>query len=388
MPEKRKICFVITSPTHYGRSIFILEELKKRDDVDLHIILGGTALLPKYTSKYARVEEILKRGGYNIHPISFNVEGDEPVNKAKTAGLAAIEFAALYNEIKPDLIVVRGDRFETLGAALSASNMNISIAHIEGGDVTGTIDEAIRHSITKLAQIHFVTNEKSKTRVLRMGEKPDYVFNFGSPDVDVAAKLADGLGKEPIDLSQIGSGAELNLNNAFLMVMFHPVSTEIDKLAKRTRTLFEAIRESGIQTLWFWPNFDAGAEEISHKLRILRDKPSRHKIHFTRYLTPQLFLALLNKTKCLIGNSSANIKEASYLGVPAVNIGTRQNGRLRAENVVDVSFNKEEIKQAIDKQSEHGKYEQSKLYFREGTSQNIAQKLATVDLYIQKQFYG
>lgn len=163
---KRKICFVMTSLIHYSRNLLILEELKKREDVELHIIIAGTALLPKYASSHTKIKEILKSEGFNnIYEVYFTLEGDNNVVKSKTVGLGIIEFSLIFNNINPDLLLVRGDRFEVLSAATAASLMNIPIAHIEGGDVSGTIDESIRHTVTKLSHIHFATSELSKKRI-------------------------------------------------------------------------------------------------------------------------------------------------------------------------------------------------------------------------------
>ena len=386
--KKRKICFVITSFIHYSRNLLVLEELKKRSDVDLHVIIAGTALLSKYSSKHAHIKEnLLKDGFKNLYEIHFNLEGSEPTTKAKTAGLGVIEFSSFYNQIKPDVVVVRGDRFEVLAATTAASLMGLPVAHIEGGDVSGSIDESIRHAVTKLSNIHFATNEDSKQRLLSMGENPKYVFNFGSPDIEMAIKFANGRGNT-IDVSKTGSGGSVDRKGDFLVVFYHPVTTELHNIKKNTQTLIDSIHELGIPTIWFWPNFDTGAEEISQVLRSFNDNVIGHKIRFMRYLPPKEFLSILNTSTCLVGNSSSGIKECSYLGVPVVNIGTRQAKRLRGKNLIDIGHDKNAIKRAIKKQLKHGKYNVDQTYHKNGTSKNIAQKLACVPLHTQKNFHG
>ncbi len=383
--KKRRICFVITSFIHYSRNLLILEELKKRADVELHIIIGGTALLSKYSSKTAHIEELLKREGFtNIHELHFNLEGDNYIVKAKTAGLGVIEFAGFFNDIQPDLVVVRGDRFEVLAAAIAASYMHIPIAHIEGGDTTGSIDESVRHAVTKLSHIHFATNDAAKKRLVRMGESPEYVFNFGSPDVEVVSKL----GKRPIavDIATTGSGAMIDLGKPYLMVMYHPDTGVAHDAAKHAKLLLSAIHRLGIPTLWFWPNFDAGAEDISHELRVFRDQVKDHKIRFLRYIPPREFISLLTGAVALVGNSSAGLKESSFLGLPVVNIGDRQGSRLHAENVMHVPHNEKAIVAAILEQAKVGRYPVSHLYFAKDTARNIAKTLSTAPLYIQKRF--
>ena len=363
-----------------------MNELNKRKDVELSVVIGGSALLSKYVSKFANVKELLSKDGIkNVHEVFFNLDGDNMVVKAKTVGLGIVEFSNFFNDIKPDVVVVRGDRFEVLAAVVAASYLNIPVAHIEGGDISGTLDESIRHSITKLAHIHFATNEPARQRILSMGEHDKYVFNFGSPDVEVVHKISKE--SNGIDLNETGSGAPFDFNKDYLMVMYHPVNTELNKLSEQTNKLLQAIYELNFPTIWFWPNADIGAEEISHEIRIFNNEVKDHKIRFMRYLPPKKFISLLNKTRCLIGNSSAGIKECSYLGVPVVNIGSRQNNRLRAKNILDVEHDIEAIQKAVTMQISKGRYEPSNLYFRKNTGKNIASTLAKIPLYSQKIFH-
>ena len=364
----------------------MLEELKRRSDVDLHVIIAGTAILPKYSAHHAHVKEMLTKDGFNnIYEVYFNLEGDKPIVKAKSTGLGIIEFSSLYDLIGPELVVVRGDRFETLAAASAAALMNITVAHIEGGDVSGTLDEAIRHSITKLSHIHFATNDASRNRIIQMGEHPDYVFNFGSPDLEVVMRLSKKGGT--VDLRNTGSGAAIDPSDDYIIVSYHPVTTELEQLAEYTKALLGAVHELKISAFWFWPNFDAGAEEkISRELRVFNNKVRDHKIRFMRYLPPQDYLILLRNARCFVGNSSSGLKECSYLGIPVVNIGSRQKGRARAEHVLDVVEDKKAIMEAVKLQLSHGPYNPSLVCTAKNTSRNIAKTLATVNLYIQKSF--
>ncbi len=387
--QKRKICFIVTSFIHYSRNFLILEELKNREDVDLHIVLGGVVLSDKYASHTFNVRRILENDGFgNIHEAYFNVDGDHPIVKAKTIGLGIVEFSSILHDIQPDLMVVRGDRFEVLAAAVAAAYMNIPIAHIEGGDISGTLDESVRHAITKLAHIHFATNEPARERILRMGEDARYVFNFGSPDIEVILQ-AEKQGIDTIDeaaFDQAGSGTQFSLDEKYVMVMYHPVNTELGSLSENTKKLLSAVQRLDMPVVWFWPNFDAGAEYISHELRMFKEKTVNHKVKFLRYLPPRQFLSLLTKTECLIGNSSAGIKECSYLGIPVVNVGSRQNNRLRAENVLDCGNDSDEIYEVIRKQLGNGRYPSSRLYVSNDTGREIATTLAKTDLYTQKLF--
>ncbi|MBP9701575.1 MAG: UDP-N-acetylglucosamine 2-epimerase (hydrolyzing) [Candidatus Pacebacteria bacterium] len=383
---KRKVCFVITNFIHYSRSLLVLEELSKRDDVDLHIIVGGPALSSKFTSKFADIKQLLKKDGHHqLYDLHFNLEGNDSIVKAKTTGLGIIEFTTLFNQIKPDVIVVRGDRFEVLSATVAAAYMSIPVAHIEGGDLSGSIDESVRHAITKLSHIHFPTNEPAKKRILKLGEAPSHVFNFGSPDIEVVEKLSKKTNK--IDLKKTGSGALFDLTKGYLMVMYHPDIQDVKTVHINTRKILKAVHDLGIPTLWFWPNIDAGSEDISQELRNFKDEVKGHKIRFMRYLGPREFIWLLQNAFCLIGNSSAGIKESSFIGLPVVNIGKRQNQRLRGENVMTVTHDTKAIRKAIEKQIKNGKYKPSTMYFAKDTSKNIAKTIATVPLYTQKMFF-
>jgi len=386
--KRRKICFVITSIIHYSRNFLILEKLKQRDDVDLHLILGNTVTFSKYASSHFNVKEILKKRGYqNVHEISFSVEGDKHVVKAKTIGLGILEFSSLFDYLKPDLVIVRGDRFEVLAAAIVAANMNITLAHIEGGDISGTIDESIRHAITKLAHYHFATNKMAEKRIIRMGENKEKTFNFGSPDIEVVKEISNNiLSVKEVNVLKLGSGSDFDPSQDFLMVMYHPITSETGDAIRNINNLLDVIHSMNLQTLWFWPNTDAGSEQISHKLRQFKDSVKNHKIRFLRYLPPNEFLSLLSETKCLIGNSSAGIKECSYLGIPVVDIGNRQNGRLKPQNVLSSGNGKEELSDTIKRQLEHGKYKIDKTYYVDNTSKKISDIVATCELVKQKKF--
>jgi len=367
--------------------MLVLEALGKHPGVDLHICIAGTALLGKYSAHGAYIRDVLQKSGFsNLYEVHFNLEGGDPVVKAKTAGLGIIELSSLYNQIKPDIVVVRGDRFEVLSAAVAASLMNIPIAHIEGGDVTGTIDESIRHAITKLAHIHFATNEDARRRIITMGENKKYVFNVGSPDIEVVMRYGKGKPNHAF-IQETGSGADINTRQPYLIVMYQPVTTELETLRENTRMLLRTVHSLNIPAFWFWPNFDAGAEEgIAKELRIFSDKVKDHSIKFMRYIPPKEYLSLLNSAVCLVGNSSAGIKECSYLGVPVVNIGSRQTNRLKGRHVLDVSHDENAVIHAIQKQIAKGRYTPSRIYAKPDTAKNITEILATAPLYVQKQF--
>lgn len=380
--SKRKICFILTSKIHYARNRLIIQELKKRADVELQLVVGASAIL----KQYADVEKWMEEDGlFPNARITMALEGGSPIAMAKTTGLGLIEFASAFENLKPDLVVVRGDRYEMLSAAIAAAYMNIPLAHLEGGDISGSIDESVRHAITKLAHIHFATNDDSLRRIIKMGENPKYVFNVGSPDVELAALSRATITSD--EINEIGVGAKVCIEEPFLMVMQHPVTTEVGKNKQNTEETLKAICDLKIQTIWFWPNIDAGTDEVSNAIRTFRETTDiNNYTRFLKHLPPEKFLALLKKSQCLIGNSSTGIKECSFLGIPVVNIGTREMGRIKAQNVIDVDYDSQKIKEAIKKQLKIGRYQPSNLYYKKDTSKKIAEILATCDLYIQKRF--
>ncbi len=381
MPKKKKICFVITAQNHYSRSFLLLQELQKRTDVQLSIVVGGSAIL----DNFGNVPELLKKDGFPTSAIVHMVlEGGSPIAMAKTTGLGLIEFAGAFERLAPDVVVVRGDRYEVLAAAIAAAYLNIPLAHIEGGDVSGTIDESVRHAITKLAHLHFATNEPACKRIRRMGEAKEAIFNVGSPEVEIAAKHKHT--RLP-NINALGVGAELDLKDPYVIVMNHPVTTEYGDNMAHAETLIEAVHATGMQAVWFWPNIDAGTDEVSGTIRRFRERTLDARIRFLKYVSAGDFLGLLDGAACIVGNSSAGIKEASYFGTPAVNIGSRQDGRLRAKNVTDVhEYNVAAIRKAILAQARHGRYAKSSLYQKTDTSKRIADILVRVTPRVQKRF--
>jgi UDP-hydrolysing UDP-N-acetyl-D-glucosamine 2-epimerase len=382
--SKRKICFPITSRAYYGRSQLLIRKLHAHPGIDLKLMLGGSILLDKYSRHIA---DDIAAGGFDIEASLFNViEGGNHVAMAKTACLTALEFTNSLYTAAPDLVVICGDRFEQLAIAMSAAYLNITIAHIEGGDVTGSIDESVRHAITKLAHIHFVTNEDARRRVLAMGENPHYVFNTGSLDVELAAHVTTTITNDQVNA--LGVGHDVDIEQPYLMVVQHPVTTETDNRAHLETTL-RVVASFELPTIWFWPNPDAGTGEMSDSLRGMREQHPELTAHM-RFITnvpANDFVALLAHANCLVGNSSAGIKECSYLGTPVVNIGARQQGRLAGEHVMHVGYDATEIGAAIATQLAHGRYEPSHIYFKDNASETIATLLAETPLYTQKRFF-
>ncbi|WP_298138976.1 UDP-N-acetylglucosamine 2-epimerase [Flavobacterium sp.] len=380
--SKRKIAVVITARPSYSRVKTVLTAIKNHPNLELQLIIAASALLDRYGSAINYIE----KDGFTIDAKVFNVlEGENLTAAAKTTGIGILELSTVFDNLKPDVVVTVADRFETMATAISASYMNIPLAHIQGGEVTGNIDEKVRHSITKLADYHFVASQSAKERVIKLGENPEFVFNTGCPSIDIASDVAkvEGLNFNPYQ-KYGGVGAEPDLSKGYLVVMQHPVTTEYQDSRKHIEETLHAINQLKIPTLWFWPNVDAGADGTSTGIRSFREKNKLENVHFFKNMEGDDFLVLLNNSIGLIGNSSVGIRECAFLGVPVINIGSRQNKRDRGTNVIDVDYDKQQIIDAIQIIISNGKSNKSTVYGGGNAGEEIANLLSNVPLQFHK----
>ncbi|EPR74693.1 UDP-N-acetylglucosamine 2-epimerase [Winogradskyella psychrotolerans RS-3] len=378
----RKIAVVITARPSYSRVKTVLQAIKDHPNLELQLIVAASALLERYGSAVNYIEN----DGFTIAAKVFNVlEGENLTAAAKTTGIGILELSTVFDNLKPDIVVTVADRFETMATAIAASYMNIPLAHVQGGEVTGNIDEKVRHAITKLADYHFVASEDAKTRVLKLGEEVDSVFNTGCPSIDIA-KGIDRSDKLPFNpyTRYGGVGAAPDLSNGYVVVMQHPVTTEYKDSRRHVEETLAVVSQLTLPVLWFWPNVDAGADGTSSGIRSYREHHELNHVHFFKNMKGDDFLNLLNHASCLIGNSSVGIRECAYLGVPVVNIGTRQNRRERGANVIDVPYNSDAIYKAIQQQIEIKKTPKSLVYGDGNAGVSIATHLNDVPLKFHK----
>lgn len=382
MNIKRKIVVVITARPSYSRVKTVLTAINNHPDLELQLVVAASALLDRYGSAVNFIE----KDGFNITAKVFNVlEGENLTAAAKTTGIGILELSTVFDNLKPDIVVTVADRFETMATAIAASYMNIPLAHIQGGEVTGNIDEKVRHAITKLADYHFVASENAKERVIKLGEDPAMVFNTGCPSIDLAAEIGinSSLSFDPYD-KYGGVGAKPDLSNGYLVVMQHPDTTEYKNSRKHIECTLETIHKLKRPTLWFWPNVDAGADGTSTGIRSFREQYELPYVHFFKNMESKDFLELLLNSDCLIGNSSVGIRECAYLGVPVVNIGSRQNRRERGGNSIDVDYNQEQIELAINDSMQKGKLNSSTIYGNGKAGNQIAVLLSDLPLKFHK----
>ncbi|WP_179005945.1 UDP-N-acetylglucosamine 2-epimerase [Winogradskyella forsetii] len=378
----RKIAVVITARPSYSRVKTVLKAIQDNPSLELQLIVAASALLERYGSA---VNYIIN-DGFEIAAKVFNVlEGENLTAAAKTTGIGILELSTVFENLKPDIVVTVADRFETMATAIAASYMNIPLAHIQGGEVTGNIDEKVRHAITKLADYHFVASEDAHNRVLKLGEEPKMIFNTGCPSIDIAKDIANS-DKLPFDPYKIygGVGASPDLSKGYVVVMQHPVTTEYKDSRRHVEETLAVVSQLNLPVLWFWPNVDAGADGTSSGIRSYREHHELNHVHFFKNMKGDDFLNLLNHASCLVGNSSVGIRECAYLGVPVVNIGTRQNRRERGENVIDVPYKRDAIYKAIQNQIKIKKTSKSLVYGDGNAGEKIANHLRQLPLKFHK----
>lgn len=380
---KRKVCVVVTARPSYSRIKTALQAIEVHPDLTLQLVVGASALLDRYGTAVDFMAADGFKPSARVHMV---LEGEHLAAMAKTTGIGLLELTTVFDNLQPDVVVTVADRFETIATAIAASYMNIPLAHVQGGEVTGSIDEKVRHAVTKLADLHFVASPKAAERVIKMGECKEAVHVTGCPSIDLAAPILKNktLGFDPLR-KYGGVGADLDLSGGYLVVVQHPVTTEYELARDHINETLNAVNELGIPALWFWPNVDAGSDGTSRGLRAFRESTNPRQMHFFKNMEGTDFLRLLCNSKCLIGNSSVGVRECSYLGVPVVNIGTRQHGRDRGINVLDVDYDRTAIKTAVEKHLAAGSYPSDPLYGDGHAGERIAQLLATEPLSIEKR---
>ena len=377
----RKVCVVITARASYSRIKGAMQAIKASPDMQLQLVVAASAMLNRYGEAYKQMED----DGFVVDRKIFSiVEGENPIAMVKTTGLGMIELVTAFEDLKPDIVVTIADRYETIATAIAASYMNIPLAHIQGGEVTGNIDEKVRHAITKLADLHLVASPRAAERVIRMGEDPNHVFVTGCPSIDLAARaILPELDFDPIE--RYGGSGECRFKpEDYYIVIQHPVTDERGMARKQVTETLEAMYELGKPTYWIWPNADSGSDDTSKGIRVFREKYKPQNIWFFRDIPSRDFLKLLYHSNGIVGNSSVAIRECSFLGVPAINIGSRQSGRDRAENVTDVDYNKAAILKAIEQRKSMPRV-QSTLYGDGKAGERIAEVLRTADLTYSKK---
>lgn len=381
--SSRKVCCVITARPSYSRVKSVLKAIKDHPQLELQLVLAGSALV----DRYGNVAKTIEEDGFVVTEKIFNIlEGESPAAMAKTTGIAIMELATAFVNLKPDVVITIADRFETLATSIAASYQNIPLAHLQGGEVTGNIDEKVRHANTKLADIHFVASRDAEARVIKMGEFEETIFNTGCPSMDLVYDTlkSPAMNFDPIQKYGGVGNNNIDWRSGYIVVMQHPVTDEFQHSKENILKTLRVVDTLNIPTFWFWPNVDAGSDGTSNGIRTYREEYNPKNILFFKNMDPEDFLILLKNSKCLVGNSSVGIRECGMLGVPVVNIGSRQNKRQRAGNVADCDYTETDISHAINAQIISGHFKSEYLYGDGFAGKKIAEILSTCALTSSK----
>jgi GDP/UDP-N,N'-diacetylbacillosamine 2-epimerase (hydrolysing) len=377
----RTIAIVTERRADYSRFKPILELIQADPDLDYKLIVTGISILKQHGNDI----DVIRRDGFAIEAVvpMFAENGpDTGAEMVRAMSRVMPALADIFERIKPDIILSGFDIGANFAAAVAGAHMNIPVAHIQGGEVTGSIDESLRHAMSKFAHLHFPATELSKQRLIRMGEVPEHIFVVGCPSLDVV--LATPVATREAVISAHG----LDPAKPYIVILQHPVTTEVERAGDQMAETLAAVREKHLQGVMIYPNNDAGAQ------RIIRQIQESGTIKIVRSLPAGDFVNLVRHAAALVGNSSSGIHETASLGVPTVNIGTRQQGRERGANVLDVPNDRREIAKALDKALYDDAFkavvaERVNPYGDGTAARQIIRVLKTVSLdnLIQKRFY-
>lgn len=380
--SSRGIAIVLTTRGNYAKMGSTLCAAKAIPSLEVKIVVGGALL----RDDYGVTSSIIEDDGHAIDAKLDYILGDHGLEDvAKSAGRCTMEMGSILARLKPDIVMVIADRYEALSIAHAALCQNIAIAHLEGGEVSGSIDERIRHAITKLANVHFPANQAAAERIRRLGEPPERIHVVGTPSLDLLRHAdLDETAALALALKRDGVGAEISLDDDFVVVSQHPVVTEYADAARQFAETAKAVCALAMPAFWIGPNDEAGADAFGPVREALQANRQAPPVRFIGGLGLIDYAVLLRRARCLIGNSSSGLREGAYLGVPAVNIGSRQQGRQQGANVVDVEHECDAIVAATRRQIEAGRYPSDPIYGDGRAGEKIARILAETPLGVEK----
>lgn len=367
-----RICAITERRADYSKLRPVLQKIEMDPELELQLVVAGQHLLPEL----GHTMELVESDGFTVVaqvPMFSKNKKDTGADMVRALGQAMIELTDVLERVAPDIMLVGFDLGAHFAAAITAAHMNRPVAHIEGGELTGSIDESLRHATTRFAHLHFASNEVSAKRLVRMGENPRYVFNVGCPSLDALLNM------DFIPPEKLAQKFDLDLSQPLILVLHHPVTTEADRATEQIMLTLEAIKKTGMQAIFIYPNIDAGGRRI---IKVIE----RTRVKNYKNLPFEAYASLMRFASVLVGNSSSGIVEAPSLKLPAVNIGTRQQGRMQAENVINAGYNSEEIYDAVMKaiydEEFRKRLEDSKNPYGDGkTSPRIVEILKSIDLH-------
>jgi UDP-hydrolysing UDP-N-acetyl-D-glucosamine 2-epimerase len=356
-----------------------MEAVRNSPKLEIQVLAAGTMVLERFDQPV----RIVRNDGFQIDgEVYLELEGSTPATMAKSVGFGVVEFAGEFQRLKPDVVLLIGDRYEALAAAVAAAYMNITIVHVQGGEVSGSIDESARHAISKFAHYHLPATEQAKRYLIRMGERPETILGVGCPSSDLAKQVRRQI--DPSVLSGRGHGATIDVAKPYFLVVFHPTTTEFGGERSQMDALLQALGELAQPTVLLWPNIDAGSDHISKAIRDFRNQRNASWLRTLTNLTPEHYLQVLATTACAIGNSSSFVRDAGYFGTPVVLVGDRQKFRECDHNVIRVPADARRIVEAARKQLAVGRYPDGTLYGDGNVASRFIGRLESLEPYVQK----
>ena len=376
----KRIAVVITNRANYARIKYFLIAANNSKKIKLQIILSGSALV----YKYGELEKNLRQDGLKVSAKAFYLlDGGSEIIQAKSTGIGIIELSSAFEKLKPNFVLTVGDRYETVATAIAATYMNIPLGHIQGGEVSGNLDENVRHAITKLSHYHFATTKKSMKRLLMLGEEKKRVFLTGCPSMDLI-NIKNKTIHKTFNQEIYGTGKVLDPKKPYIVAINHPLSTSTKENALNAKIFLESLLRRSEQIVLFWPNADAGNDILAKTIRDYRETKKMKNFSFIINISPENYVTLLSNAKCLVGNSSSFIREGSQLGIPAVIVGDRQNNREIGNNVIRSKFEISKINKKIDMQIKKKRFRPQKIYGDGSAGKKIVKILEVLQLDINK----
>jgi UDP-hydrolysing UDP-N-acetyl-D-glucosamine 2-epimerase len=356
-----------------------MQAIAARPELELQVVCAGTMVLEPFDQPI----KVVRDDGFTIDgEICIELEGSTPATMAKSVRFDVVKFASELQRLKPHYVLLIGDRYEALAAAIAAAYMNIPIVHLQGGEVSGSIDESARHAISKFSHYHYPSTRRSADYLIRMGE-PESILGTGCPPSDIARTIDRKLTSDVVNAR--GAGAVMDVAEPFLLVVFHPTTTEYGGERRQMEALLGALEQFAMPTVLLWPNIDASSDHISKAVRSFRVLSDAPWLRTITNLSPENYLRVLGKTACAVGNSSSFVRDAGYFGTPIVLVGSRQDGREHDRHLTHVPPESSAILAALKRQLAHGRYEPSTLYGDGHVSARIAEHLVTIVPYLQKR---
>lgn len=346
----RHIVYVSGSRADYGLMRNTLIEIAKHPGLKLTIVGAGIHLLDEFGTTINDIIRDGKQNGFDVIQAEATYKNDDRASMAGFVGKFIVELTKILNNMKPDMLLVVGDRGEMLAGAVAAAYLGVCIVHVHGGEVSSTVDEVARHALTKLAHIHLTSTQESAGRIIRMGEEKKNVYVVGAPGIDEIVKFS-------VNRNELEKKLRIKLSDKFAIIAQHPVSAEIGRAKEQIKETIEAVLSAGLQAIIIYPNADAGGRGMIEVIEQYRNRArANQSINIFKSLKREDFLGLMKYASVMVGNSSSGIIEAASFKLPVVNVGTRQSGRQRACNVIDAGYNREKILATIKKSLEDKKF--------------------------------